>query len=117
MLLNGYSWKVRLPDGSGVLNARVHGSALLHTVGAMSSLPVDNNQGAPIAVYGAMAANGLIAVAEGSSWTIALRAFLPTVKDESLWHALRAAKDPTTVTQSSLRMACNSFTRALSTVG
>jgi len=41
---------------------------------------------------------GIALIAEGSSWTIALREFLPTVKDESLWHALRAAKDPTTVT-------------------
>jgi cation diffusion facilitator family transporter len=41
---------------------------------------------------------GIALIAEGISWMIALREFLPTVKDESLWHALRAAKDPTTVT-------------------
>lgn len=60
-----YCWKVRLPDGLGVLNARVHGLASLHTGEAMSSLSVDNKRGAPIAVYGAMVANGLIAVAKG----------------------------------------------------
>jgi cation diffusion facilitator family transporter len=37
-------------------------------------------------------------VAEGTSWTIAVRQFLPTVKNESIWHAIRTSKDPTVVT-------------------
>jgi cation diffusion facilitator family transporter len=37
-------------------------------------------------------------IAEGISWTIALREFLPSVKNKRLWQALRGAKDPTTVT-------------------
>ncbi|MFD2110390.1 cation diffusion facilitator family transporter [Thiorhodococcus fuscus] len=37
-------------------------------------------------------------IAEGTSWMIALREFLPSVKDKRLWQALRDAKDPTTVT-------------------
>ncbi|NEX19508.1 cation diffusion facilitator family transporter [Thiorhodococcus mannitoliphagus] len=41
---------------------------------------------------------GIALIAEGISWTIALREFLPSVKDKRLWRALRAAKDPTTVT-------------------
>ncbi|MBK1725125.1 cation diffusion facilitator family transporter [Thiocystis violacea] len=41
---------------------------------------------------------GIALIAEGISWTIALREFLPSVKDKRLWQALRAAKDPTTVT-------------------
>ena len=45
--------------------------------------------------------DGVIAIAltaGGTSWTIALREFLPTAKDKNLWQALRAAKDPTTAT-------------------
>jgi len=41
---------------------------------------------------------GIALLAEGISWTIALRQFLPTVEDESIWHALRTSKDPTVVT-------------------
>ncbi|NNJ13330.1 cation diffusion facilitator family transporter [Chloroflexales bacterium ZM16-3] len=41
---------------------------------------------------------GIALLAEGTSWVIALRAFLPTVKDESLWHAIRTSKDPTVIT-------------------
>lgn len=41
---------------------------------------------------------GIAVIAEGTSWVIALREFLPTVKDESLWHALATSKDPTVVT-------------------
>ncbi len=41
---------------------------------------------------------GIALVAEGTSWVIALREFLPSVKDESLWHALANSKDPTVVT-------------------
>src|SRR5690349_10754775 len=41
---------------------------------------------------------GIAFVAEGASWIIALKEFLPTVQDESFWHALRTSKDPTVVT-------------------
>lgn len=42
---------------------------------------------------------GIAAVAEGTSWTIALREFLPTIgEQESFWDALRTSKDPTVVT-------------------
>ncbi|NTU78025.1 MAG: cation transporter [Chloroflexales bacterium] len=41
---------------------------------------------------------GIALLAEGTSWVIALRQFLPTVEDESFWHALRTSKDPTVVT-------------------
>lgn len=41
---------------------------------------------------------GIAVLAEGTSWVVALREFLPTVGDESVWHALRSAKDPTVVT-------------------
>jgi cation diffusion facilitator family transporter len=41
---------------------------------------------------------GIAFVAEGTSWVIALKAFLPTVENESFWHALRTSKDPTVVT-------------------
>lgn len=41
---------------------------------------------------------GIAVVAEGISWSIALREFLPTIGDESFWHALRNSKDPTVVT-------------------
>lgn len=41
---------------------------------------------------------GIALLAEGTSWIIALRQFLPTVEDESFWHAVRTSKDPTVVT-------------------
>ena len=41
---------------------------------------------------------GIAFVAEGTSWTIALKKFLPTIEEESFWHALRTSKDPTVVT-------------------
>jgi len=41
---------------------------------------------------------GVALVAEGTSWAIAVREFLPTVKNERIWRALRTAKDPTKVT-------------------
>lgn len=37
-------------------------------------------------------------VAEGTSWTIALREFLPSFKDQGVLSAIRNAKDPTVVT-------------------
>lgn len=40
---------------------------------------------------------GVALIAEGTSWVIAIREFLPTVKNESIWRALRSAKDATTV--------------------
>ncbi|MEZ4869300.1 MAG: cation diffusion facilitator family transporter [Caldilineaceae bacterium] len=42
---------------------------------------------------------GIAFVAEGTSWTIALRKFLPTIEEEeALWHAIRNSKDPTVLT-------------------
>jgi len=41
---------------------------------------------------------GIALIAEGTSWIIAVRQFLPTVKNESVLRALRTAKDPTKVT-------------------
>lgn len=41
---------------------------------------------------------GLALVAEGASWVVALRAFLPTISDESFWTAIRTSKDPIVVT-------------------
>jgi cation diffusion facilitator family transporter len=41
---------------------------------------------------------GIAMVAEGFSWVVAVREFLPTVENESFWHALRTSKDPTVVT-------------------
>ncbi len=42
---------------------------------------------------------GIAVIAEGTSWTIALREFLPTIEEqESFWHALRTSKDPTVLT-------------------
>ncbi|MEG3439713.1 cation diffusion facilitator family transporter [Pannus brasiliensis CCIBt3594] len=41
---------------------------------------------------------GLAFVFEGFSWTVALREFIPSVGDRSLWQAVRASKDPTIFT-------------------
>jgi cation diffusion facilitator family transporter len=41
----------------------------------------------------------IAAVSEATSWTIALREFLPTVGEgETVWHAIRTSKDPTVLT-------------------
>lgn len=42
---------------------------------------------------------GIALVAEGTSWTIAFRKFLPTLEEgETFWHAIRNTKDPTVLT-------------------
>lgn len=42
---------------------------------------------------------GVAFVAEGISWTVALRKFLPTREaQETLWHTIRHTKDPTVIT-------------------
>lgn len=41
---------------------------------------------------------GLSFLFEGTSWVVALKRFLPGVRDESFWRALRTSKDPSVVT-------------------
>lgn len=41
---------------------------------------------------------GVAAAAEGTSLAIAVLEFVPTIADESVWHAIRTSKDPSLVT-------------------
>lgn len=41
---------------------------------------------------------GVAVLFEGSSWTVALKEFLPTKGDQSFWQAIRNSKDPTVFT-------------------
>ncbi len=41
---------------------------------------------------------GISFIAEGASVAIAMKEFVPTISDESVWHALRTSKDPTVTT-------------------
>lgn len=41
---------------------------------------------------------GFAIVFEGFSWTVALKEFLPSVGDRTIWQAIRASKDPTIFT-------------------
>lgn len=54
-----------------------------------------DNGGNPLWNYSVI---GLALIAEGTSWAVALRAFLPTIANESFWHAIRTSKDPVVVT-------------------
>ncbi len=53
------------------------------------------SRGSPVWNYSVIA---LALVAEGASWVVALRSFLPTIADESFWTAIRTSKDPIVVT-------------------